>query len=81
MPAGELNEWGAYERVWGSLLPHERIDSGFAQLSYLLVKLLYRGRRNYSTRDFMPGWFRDLTADQVTRDTFMQLREMARADD
>jgi len=62
MTAAELTEWVAYERVYGPILVHERIDLGFAQLSYYLVSLLGQKKRGqqYKLRDFFPGWLRDL---------------------
>jgi hypothetical protein len=62
MTARELMEWAAYERVYGPLLVHERIDLGFAQLYYYLVSLLGQKKRGqrYSLRDFLPKWMRDL---------------------
>jgi hypothetical protein len=55
-------EWAAYERVYGPLLVHERIDLGFAQLYYYLVSLLGQKKRGqqYNLRDFLPKWMRDL---------------------
>jgi hypothetical protein len=55
-------EWQAYEQTYGSLLVHERIDAGFAQVSLILVKAFGGGKRA-TMRDFMPRWFQDLTAD------------------
>lgn len=54
-------EWQAYEQMFGSLLIHERIDMGFAQVSLILAKAF--GAKRGTMRDFMPKWFRDLTAD------------------
>ena len=39
MSSGELTEWAAFERVYGSLLPHERIDAGFAQVCYVIASV------------------------------------------
>lgn len=63
MTAHELTDWVAYEQVYGSLLPHERIDAGFAQVSLILAQAFGDGRRRYKMRDFMPAWFQDLTRD------------------
>jgi hypothetical protein len=64
MTSAELTEWMAYERVYGPILPHERIDLGFAQLYYYLVSLLSQKKRGqqYKLRDFLPKWMRDLTS-------------------
>lgn len=56
-------EWQAYEQTFGSLLVHERIDAGFAQVSLILAKAFSDKGARYRLRDFMPKWFRDLTAD------------------
>jgi hypothetical protein len=62
MTSAELTEWMAYERVYGPVLAHERIDLGFAQLSFYLVSLLSKKKRGqqYKLRDFLPGWMRNL---------------------
>jgi hypothetical protein len=65
MSAGELTEWAAYEQTFGSVLIHERIDAGFAQVSLILAQAFSDGRRRYSMRDFMPPWYQDLTADEA----------------
>lgn len=80
MSAGELMEWAAYERVYGSLLPHERIDAGFAQVSLILAQAFASNGKRYSFRDFMPKWFRDLTADDALAQGMAALRGMVDAD-
>ncbi len=62
MSAREHTEWAAFERVYGPLLLHERMDFGFARLNYYLVSLLGRQRRgrSYKLIDFLPKWWRDL---------------------
>lgn len=59
MSAHELMEWAAYERVYGPLLSQDRIDLGFAKLSYYIVSLLSSGRKRYKFRDFLPKWITD----------------------
>lgn len=58
MPMQELVEWVAFERTNGPILPHERLDIGFAQTSYYLVSLLGKSRRGrrWQIRDFLPPW-------------------------
>ena len=63
MTAGELMDWAAYERTYGSLLIHERIDAGFAQVSLILAQAFSSNGKRYKMRDFMPRWFQELTAD------------------
>lgn len=58
MTAHELMMWSAYERTFGSLLIHERLDAGFAQVSMMLSD------GKHKLRDFMPRWYQDLTADE-----------------
>lgn len=72
-------EWSAFERVWGPILPHERIDAGLAQVCLVLVKLL--GKGTHSIRDFMPSYYRELTAEAVTTSAFERLMRRADADD
>jgi hypothetical protein len=52
MSAREAREWEAYERVTGPILAHDRIDAGFARLSWLLAG---RGADS-NPDDFMPDW-------------------------
>lgn len=53
-------EWAAFENVYGPLLPHDRIDVGFAKVCYYLVTLMASGkRRRFKLRDFLPGWITD----------------------
>jgi hypothetical protein len=64
MTAGELTEWAAFEQTFGSILPHERIDAGVAQISFILAQAFSKPGRRWRIRDFMPQWYRDLTADR-----------------
>jgi hypothetical protein len=68
-------EWSAYERVYGSILTHERIDAGFAQVSLILAQANSKDRR-WRIRDFMPRWFQDLTAEDELRRGMAHLRGM-----
>jgi hypothetical protein len=58
MTSAELTEWMAYERVYGSVLAHERIDVGFAMLGTLVHNLWSKKPRKI--QDFMPSWFQEL---------------------
>jgi hypothetical protein len=73
-------EWSAYERVFGSILPHERIDAGLAQVSLLIAQTNSNGKR-YTMRDFMPDWYRDLTADDELSRGMTMMRGLADAND
>lgn len=64
LSSADLTEWAAFERVYGPLLVHERIDMGFAHVCWMLARLLGDGKRQWEVRDFMPSWFRDLTEEQ-----------------
>ncbi len=79
MTSGELTEWTAFERVYGPILPHERIDVGLAQVCLLMARLWAKG--NFKVRDFMPRWYQELTAEDEIRSGFEALMEMADADD
>jgi hypothetical protein len=75
-------EWGAYEQTFGSLLIHERIDAGLAQVSLILANSM--SKRRFKFRDFMPQWFRDLTQeDDLLRgvEALRALGKEAHADD
>jgi hypothetical protein len=60
MSSAELTEWMAYERIYGSMLIHERIDMGFAQLAWLITRL-WAKKTNLKPQDFMPPWYQELT--------------------
>ncbi len=60
MTSAELTEWVAFERVYGPILPHERIDIGFAQLGWLLTRLLGKSRRDLKVQEFLPAWYEEL---------------------
>ena len=82
MTSKELMEWAAYEQTFGSILPHERIDAGLAQVSLIIAQAFSKHR--FKIRDFMPQWFRDLTQDQELERGMGVLRAMgkeAHADD
>jgi hypothetical protein len=76
MSAGEIMEWGAYEQTFGSLLIHERIDAGFAQVSLILAQAF--SKRRWKMRDFMPQWFRDLTQEDELARGVEALRALGR---
>ena len=81
MTSGELTEWAAFERVYGSILPHERIDLGFAQLSYLMARLWGKKKHGgeFTLRDFMPAWYQELTAEDTIRRGFEAMLREAEA--
>jgi hypothetical protein len=81
MSAGELMEWTAYEQTFGSLLIHERIDAGFAQVSLILAQAFGDGHKRWSMRDFMPPWFQKLTEDEAMEQELAALRGMIDAYD
>lgn len=77
-----MNEWSAYERVYGSLLVHERIDAGFALLGMLIAQTNSDGRRRYKQRDFMPEWYVELTKDDELARMMQTMRQVSpNADD
>lgn len=59
MTTHELMRWAAFEQVHGPLLVHDRVDLGFAKMSYYLVSLLTNGKRKHKFRDFLPKWITD----------------------
>ncbi|MGH7206890.1 MAG: phage tail assembly protein T [Nitrospiraceae bacterium] len=86
MPAGEITEWVAYEQTYGPLLAQDRMDIGFAQLSYYLVSLLGKPQRGRSRKfaDFLPVWLKPkpkpLTETQQAQILEQALRGWAAAD-
>ena len=56
MTMRDLMEWHAYERVYGPILVHERLDVGLAQIGLIMAKLW--GKGNPKPRDFLPVWYR-----------------------
>ena len=74
-------EWSAYEQTFGSLLILERIDAGFAQVSWILAQAFGDGKRRHQMRDFMPPWFQDLTEDEGIAQELAMLRGLTVADD
>jgi hypothetical protein len=76
MSAGELMEWTAYERLYGPILPHERIDVGLAQVSLIMARM-WGGKNDYKLRDFMPGWYQELTQGDAVRQGFEALMRTA----
>jgi hypothetical protein len=61
MTSAELTEWMAYERVYGPILVHERIDVGLAQLQWLMARLWTKAKHKLTPGDFMPAWYQELT--------------------
>jgi hypothetical protein len=70
-----MMEWTAYEQVFGSILVHERVDVGLAKVAYMLSD----GKKKF--RDFMPEWYRELTADAELARGMAMMKGLARADD
>lgn len=81
MTSRELMEWSAYEQVYGSIIPHERIDAGFAQVSMILAQAFSSNGKRYRFRDFMPKWFRDLTAEDALAEGMAALKGLTDAND
>ena len=81
MTAGELTECAAYEQVYGSLLIHERIDAGFAQVSYLLAKAFGKEGQRFEVGDFMPPWFQEFNRESKLKQGMAWLKGLVGADD
>ena len=77
MTAAELNEWAAYERVFGSLILGERIDAGFAMLAAMLAQAFGRKGTRAKPRDYMPPWYRELDAEQQLAQGWAALAALA----
>jgi hypothetical protein len=55
LPARELAEWAAFERVEGPFL-HQRLDYATAMICYVLASVNSDGKRRYRVEDFLPQW-------------------------
>jgi hypothetical protein len=85
MSSTELTNWTAYERVYGPILVHERIDVGLAQLQWLVTRL-WASKNKLTPRDFMPPWYQELTKGahrrpDAIRQGFEALMGMAEKDE
>lgn len=71
-----MNDWAAFERVWGPLLLHERVDIGLAQVAWVLNSLF--GKHSRSLVDFLPSWYHDRepVADDVMLERAKRLMEV-----
>ncbi len=87
MTSAELTDWVAYERLYGPILAHDRIDIGFAQLEWLLARLWTKSAHRMTVRDFLPAWDQELLQGRdrkpdAMRESFEALMRMAdNADD
>jgi len=79
MTSGELTEWAAFEQVYGPILVHERIDVGLAQLGWIMARLWAKPRHELKLRDFMPGWYQNLTQGDAVLQGYEALMKMAEA--
>lgn len=76
--SAELTDWMAFERVCGSMLVHERIDAGFAQVSLILAKAFGGDKaKRLTPRHFMPPWYQELTAEDELKRGMGQLLKLA----
>lgn len=76
MPARELLEWAAFERVFGPLTVQERVDVAGALAAWASV-----GNPKRSPRDFMPDWQSDEARTQDPEDMIAVLRGIQRKKD
>jgi hypothetical protein len=58
-------QWAAFERVWGPILVHERVDVGLAHIAFYLASLLGKPKQGqrFRVRDFLPVWMRPKQRD------------------
>jgi hypothetical protein len=77
MTARELTDWIAFERVFGPITVHERLDVLLARVAYAVVAAAGGKAR---PEDFMPRWDQAPRAGTVQRG-FEQLIAMAKAND
>ena len=66
----------AYEQIHGPLLVQERVDVGFAALSYYLVTLLGKKTR-LKPKDFLPPWLRPKPRVQSAEELRLYLESWA----
>lgn len=55
MSASEFTDWIAFERVWGPLPIHERLDIGLAHACLILAQPYTK--KELHLRDFLPPWY------------------------
>lgn len=57
MPAAELAEWVAFEREFGPITLHERIDAAAAVIAlHIHNSVPRRHGKEYGVSDFLPKW-------------------------
>ena len=65
--ARELSEWAAFEKIYGPILIHERVDIAGALVAAILANI--NSKRKYEISDFLPKWTgatrKAQTADEV----------------
>jgi hypothetical protein len=72
MTSAELTEWMAYERVYGPILIHDRIDMGFLLLQQFMAYLWTKTRHQRTMQDFLPPWLQELIKDSSRRPDAVQ---------
>lgn len=66
MSALELSEWAGFERVFGPILIHERIDAAAALIAAVVANASGGKRRGkpFQLKDFLPEWDRGARRQQ-----------------
>lgn len=64
MPSIELTRWIAFEREYGPILVHDRIDYGLAHVAYRVASAF--SRREPRFRDLLPPWHRRKATPRIT---------------
>lgn len=72
-----LGEWAAFERSFGPILVHERIDAAGATICAVLANLLSSGKR-YSPADFLPNWSGERAKEQSPEEMTAFIEALAR---
>lgn len=76
MTGHDLAEWEAFERSFGPIVPHERIDAAQAMLSSVVARV-GRAKGDLRATKFLPQW--DGERPGQTPDEMVEaLRRMAR---
>ena len=73
LPARELTGWAAFERVFGPITLHERLDVLVGMMIHANVSLWAKQR--YSVEEFVPKW--DGQAVKSPEELFMKMQRIA----
>ena len=77
MTGHDLAEWEAFERSFGPIVMHERIDAAQAMASSVNARV-HRARGDLRAQKFLPQWEGARRQEQTADEMVEALRRMAR---